>query len=163
MLWTRLGLERSGGEVPFLSPILLDSSLDLLYYFPIFTVYLRLLTGGPTGLFSCSHQDPPSIYNCQRACRAQSPSATRPPLRDCHGTSFSDHNLRSTCCKPKPTNECGTQAVVACARFTSWYTCNIDSRACRCPCTRAPIRCCCRRACHKPPANIINASGTKCL
>ncbi|KAH9540466.1 hypothetical protein CY35_14G006700 [Sphagnum magellanicum] len=28
---------------------------------------------------------------------------------------------------------------------------------------QTPIRCCCRRACHKPPANIINASGTKRL
>jgi hypothetical protein len=134
-----------------------------MYYFPIFTEYLRLLTGGPIGLFSCSHQDPPSIYNYQRACRVQSPSATRPPLQDYHGTSFSDHNLRSACCKPEPTNECGTQAVVACARSTSWYTWNIDSRAYRCLCTRTPIRCCCHRACHKPPANIINVSGTKRL
>ncbi|KAH9558786.1 hypothetical protein CY35_06G025300 [Sphagnum magellanicum] len=119
--------------------------------------------GGQRGLFSCSHQDPPLIYNCQRACRAQSPSATRPPLRDCHGISFSDHNLRSACCKPEPTNECGTQAVVACARSTSWYTCNIDSRACRCSCMWTPIRCCYRRACHKALTNIINASGTKHL
>ncbi|KAH8959681.1 hypothetical protein BDL97_06G089500 [Sphagnum fallax] len=39
----------------------------------------------------------------------------------------------------------------------------VHSRACRCSCTWTPIRCCCRRACHKPPANIINASGTKRL
>jgi hypothetical protein len=157
MLWTRLGVREVRWRIP------LDSSLDLLYYFPIFTVYLRLHTGGPTGLFNCSHQDPPSIYDCQRTCRAQSSSITRPPLWDCHGTSFSDHNLRSACCKPKPTNECGTQAVVACAKSTSWYTCNTNSRACCCLCTRTPIRCCYHRACHKPPTNIINASGTKRL
>jgi hypothetical protein len=146
-----------------MSPIPLDSSLDLLDYFPIFIVYLRLLTRGPTCLFNCFHQDPPSIYDCQRACRAQNPSTTRPPFRDCHGTSFSDHNLRSACCKPEPTNECGTHAMVACARSTSWYTYNTDSWTCSCLCTRTPIRCCCRCACHKPPANIINTSGTKRL
>ncbi len=53
-----------------------------MYYFPIFTVYLRLLIGGLTGLFSCSHQDAPSIYDCQRACRAQSLFATKPLLRN---------------------------------------------------------------------------------
>jgi hypothetical protein len=53
--------------------------------------------------------------------------------------------------------------VVACARSTSWYTCNTNSWACRCPCMRTPIRYYCHHTCHKPPANIINASKTKRL
>ncbi len=66
MLWTRLGVR----EVRWRSSFSESNSVGLflcLYYFPIFTVYLHLLTSGPTSLFSYSHQDPPSIYDCQTA------------------------------------------------------------------------------------------------
>jgi hypothetical protein len=163
MLWTRLGVR----EVRWRRSFSESNSVGLLLWPPVLFPYIYCIPPSPHRWPDRSLQllSSRSTFNLWLPKSMQGAKSVRnqPPLRDCHGTSFSDHNLRSTCCKPEPTNECSTQAVVACARSTSWYTCNIDSRACRCPCTRTPICCCCRRACHKPPTKIINVSGTKRL
>ncbi|PTQ46209.1 hypothetical protein MARPO_0012s0138, partial [Marchantia polymorpha] len=101
--------------------------------------------------YYCSHQNPPLIYNRQRACETQYLSATRTPLKDYHGTFFNDHNLRYARCKPEPNDECGKQAVMACARSTVYH----------CLYTWTSIRCYCQCACHKLLADIVNSLGTK--